>query len=141
MFEVPNFEYRRVRVEGIWDHAHSILLGPRTRENVLGYHLITPLIRGDRFSTVLVDRGFVSRDLLQNNAAVLQRLLRGNGDGKEVVKIMGLLRQGQEKGQFMPENKPEKGEWYWADVNALAAHAGGAGTGVQPVLIEALFGG
>ncbi len=55
---------------------------------------------------------------------------------------MGLLTQGQEKPQFMPENKPEKGEWYWVDVNALAAaHAGGAGTGIQPVLIEALFGG
>jgi len=141
LFEVPNFEYRRVRVKGVWEHVHSILLGPRTREHVLGYHLITPLIRGDRASTVLVDRGFVSRDLLQNDTTVSQRLLRGDGDEKEAVEILGLLRQGQTKGQFTPENQPEKGEWYWVDVNALAAHAGGAEAGVQPVLIEALFDG
>ena len=137
---MPNFEYRRVRVKGIWDHAHSILLGPRTRENVLGYHLITPLIRGDRSSTILVNRGFVSRELLRSNAAALHRLLHGKEDEKDVVEIMGLLRQGQTKGQFTPENKPEEGEWYWADVNALAAHAGGTEAGVQPVLIEGLFG-
>ncbi|KAF8329119.1 SURF1 family-domain-containing protein [Cantharellus anzutake] len=139
LFEIPNFEYRRVRVSGVWDNAHSILLGPRTHENVLGYHIITPLIRGDHSSTILVDRGFVSKDLLGNNPTIRQRLLSGVGKENEVVELVGLLRQGQLKGQFTPDNNPEKGEWYWSDVNALATHAGGSEAGVQPVLIEALF--
>ncbi|KAF8329120.1 uncharacterized protein EI90DRAFT_3155487 [Cantharellus anzutake] len=137
LFEVPNFEYRRVRVEGVWDHARSILLGPRTLGNVAGYHVITPLIRGEKASTILVDRGFVSKEFVNHDPTALQRLAAAS----QGVEVLGLLRQGQKKGVFTPDNHPEKGEWYWADVSALAASAGGAQAGVQPVLVEALFDG
>lgn len=42
-----------------------MLLGPRTRDGVLGYQVVTPLIReeGGPSSTVLVNRGHVSRTM------------------------------------------------------------------------------
>lgn len=40
-----------------------------------------------------------------------------------------------QSGTFVPENKPEKNEWYWIDVNRMAAL-----TGSQPVLLDATSG-
>lgn len=64
---IPEFAYRRVTTTGEFVHAHEILLGPRTREGMLGYHVITPLVRdydgdGTGGSTILVNRGFVGRE-------------------------------------------------------------------------------
>lgn len=58
---IPEFAYRKVFVTGTFDYDHEILLGPRTREGELGFHVITPLIRGDGLDTILVNRGFVKR--------------------------------------------------------------------------------
>lgn len=58
---IPEFAYRKVFVTGTFDYDHEILLGPRTREGELGFHIITPLIRGDGLDTILVNRGFVKR--------------------------------------------------------------------------------
>jgi surfeit locus 1 family protein len=133
---IPSFEYRKVRIFGTWDHAHSVLLGPRSRDNVIGYHIITPLRRGEGASTILVDRGFVSRDLVKNDPSIFAKSSGSNA----IVEVVGLLRQSQTRNRFTPDNNVEKGEWYWADVDALAQHAGGPHVGVQPVLIEAIFG-
>ncbi|KAF8323278.1 hypothetical protein DL93DRAFT_2050143 [Clavulina sp. PMI_390] len=133
IIELPNFEYRKVLVSGVWDHAHSILLGPKSRENVQGYNIITPLVRSDGASTILVNRGFVSSELIKNPAA----LAKHTG----VVEVLGLLRCSQVKNSFTPDNKPGKGEWYWADVEAIANFAGGEANGVQPVYVEAIFDG
>lgn len=48
-------------LKGEFDHAHEILLGPRTRDGQLGFQVITPLVRGDGQDTILVNRGFVNR--------------------------------------------------------------------------------
>lgn len=133
LVELPNFEYRRVQLSGVWDHAHSILLGPKTRENLKGYNLITPLVRFDGGSTVLINRGFVSEDTVKTNPAVLSK-------DKDKVLVEGLLRTSQLRNSFTPDNSPEKGEWYWADVSAMANYAGGEEQGVQPVYIESIFG-
>ena len=61
------------------------------------------------------------------------------GDEGE-VKILGMLRTTQVRNKFTPENHPEKGEWYWADVEAMATYAGGEQAGVHPVFIEEVFG-
>lgn len=58
---IPEYAYRKVYLTGIFDHAHEILLGPKTRDGQLGFHVITPLIRGDGQDTILVNRGFVNR--------------------------------------------------------------------------------
>ncbi len=47
---------------GEFDHDHSIELGPKTRDGQLGYHVFTPLKRGEGQDTILVNRGFVKRE-------------------------------------------------------------------------------
>lgn len=127
---VPHFTFRKVLLKGKWDHQHSMLLGPRTRDGLQGYHVVTPLMRSDG-STVLVDRGFVSKDAMD------QEVLRQE---TEEIEIRGMLRTSQPRNAFTPDNHPEKGEWYWADVTAMSEFAGGERAGVQPVYIEEIFG-
>ncbi|KAI0931688.1 hypothetical protein AcW2_000527 [Taiwanofungus camphoratus] len=90
-----------------------------------------PLIRADG-STVLVDRGFVSKEMA-NDAK------RRQEDGE--VEILGLLRTSHVRNSFTPDNNPQKGEWYWTDVDAMAEYAGGERSGVQPVFVEEIFEG
>jgi hypothetical protein len=119
-----------VLLTGTWDHAKSILVGPRVRDGANGFHLVTPLVRADE-STVLVDRGFVTRELAET---ALQATDAAS------VQVLGMLRTSQVRNRFTPDNHPKKGEWYWVDVDAMAQHAGGEAAGVQPVFVEAIFG-
>jgi surfeit locus 1 family protein len=126
---VPEFVYRRVLIRGKWDRAHTMLLSPRVREGVHGFHVIMPLFR-ENGSTVLVDRGFVSREFV--NSLPMP-------EGGE-VEVLGMLRTSQKRNFFTPDNKPADREWYWADVDTMAEYAGGENGGVQPVLVEEIFG-
>lgn len=129
---VPEFVYRRVLLRGRWDHKHSMLLGPRVREGSHGYHVVTPLIRSDG-STVLVDRGFVAKEFTE--ADTFDR-----GEAGE-VEILGMLRTSHTRNSFTPDNKPNEGTWYWADVDAMADYAGGEAEHVQPVFVEQIYDG
>jgi surfeit locus 1 family protein len=104
-----------------------MLLGPRVLDGTNGFHLITPLVRTNG-STILVDRGFVTE---------VKRRYPTPG---EVVEVHGMLRESQARNNFTPDNNPVKGEWYWADVAAMAEYAGGESFNVQPVLVEEIFG-
>ncbi|KAI0082104.1 mitochondrial protein required for respiration [Panus rudis PR-1116 ss-1] len=128
---VPTFAYRRVLLKGKFDYSHAMLVGPRVRDGAHGYHLVVPLVRPDG-STVLVDRGFVSQEAVASSS-----WRREEGD----VQILGMLRTSQVRNKFTPDNHPEKGEWYWADVSAMAEFAGGSAANVQPVYIEEIFDG
>jgi surfeit locus 1 family protein len=127
---IPEFVYRKVLLRGTWDHAHSMLIGPRVRDGTHGVHLITPLVRAGG-STILVDRGFLTKE--QAEAA------KARTDSGE-VELVGMLRTTQARNAFTPDNDPERGVWYWADLDAMAAYAGGEAAGVQPVFVEAIFG-
>ncbi|KAI9512557.1 mitochondrial protein required for respiration [Russula earlei] len=128
---IPEFVFRRVTLRGRWDHAHSMLLGPRVLDGTNGYHLITPLIR-ENGSTVLVDRGFIS-----DHTAAKRKYSTPDGE----VEVHGMLRESQARNNFTPDNSPAKGEWYWVDVAAMADYAGGQSSNVQPVLVEEVFEG
>ena len=108
-----------------------MLLGPRVLDGTNGFHLITPLVRTNG-STILVDRGFISE-----LAAVKKKYPTPSED----VEVHGMLRESQARNNFTPDNNPAKGEWYWADVAAMAEYAGGESSNVQPVLVEEIFGG
>jgi len=127
---IPEFAFRKVVVRGKWDHEHEMVVGPRPQEDVHGSHVITPLIREDG-STVLVDRGFVSKDIAAENS-----FTRELGE----VEVLGLLRTTPARNAFTPTNDPERGIWYWNDIPAMAEYAGGSKAGVQPVFVERIFG-
>ncbi|KAJ7619228.1 mitochondrial protein required for respiration [Mycena polygramma] len=127
---IPEFVFRKVLLRGKWDHAHSMLVGPRTRDGVHGANVLTPLIREDG-STILVDRGFVSKEF------DLQSIPQDNSE----VEFLGMLRTSQVRNTFTPDNHPERGEWYWKDLDTMAEYAGGQNANVQPVLVEEIFEG
>jgi len=118
-------------MSGRWDYDHTIIVGPRTRDGTAGYHVIVPLVRSNG-TTVLVDRGFVSKD-------AFERFSQAPRTDEEIL-VQGMLRVSQVRNTFTPDNHPEKGEWYWADVNAMAEYAGGEKANVQPVFVEEIFG-
>jgi surfeit locus 1 family protein len=102
------------------------------RDGTNGYNVITPLVR-ENGSTILVDRGFVSEEHANIDK------LRGE-PSNERMEVLGMLRTAGKRNRFTPDNHPEKGEWFWLDVNAMAEHAGGEPAGLQPVFVEAIFG-
>jgi len=130
---LSDFTYRKFIAEGRWDYAHTVLIGPRVRDGTKGFHVITPLIRKGR-STILVDRGFVSDEFgeLTNWR---------KGEDVEPALVLGMLRTSQPRNYFTPDNHPEKGEWFWVDVDAIAQYAGGEAANVQPLYVEEIFEG
>ena len=107
-----------------------MLLGPRVYEGKRGFHLITPLVRTDG-STLLVNRGFISNEFADQSVRT---------EDIDEVEFIGVLRTSHTRNNFTPDNRPEEGEWHWADVDAMSDYAGGENAGVQPVFVEEIFG-
>jgi hypothetical protein len=127
---IADFDYRRVTVTGRFRHDQEMLIGPRMREGEQGYIVVTPLEReGDPGATVLVNRGWVSKKLGDQK-------LRPDSLPTGEVTVEGLLRQPWKKNMFTPENRPDKGEFYFPDVKQMAAL-----TGSQAVWVEQTIGG
>ena len=92
--------------------------------------MVTPLVR-ENGSTILVDRGFVSREFVSSIHL---------NPYEEEVEVLGMLRTTQPRNRFTPDNKPSEGIWYWVDVKRMAESAGGEQANVQPVFVEQIFG-
>lgn len=120
-------EFRRARVAGVFLHEREMYLGARSLNNVLGFHVITPLALADG-SQVLVDRGWVPLD-----RKLPESRMAGQLAGR--VRIQGVIRSGGRKSRFVPDNRPEENFWYFVDIPAMAAHAGLEA--VAPYYIEA----
>jgi surfeit locus 1 family protein len=125
---ISNFDYRRVLATGRFRHDQEMLVGPRVHEGHDGFLVITPLEREESGSTVLVNRGWISRNM-QNQ----KDRKEGLPDGE--VTVEGLLRSPWKKNMFTPKNKPEEGKFYFPDVKEMAEL-----TGSQPIWIEETMG-
>ncbi|KDE09116.1 hypothetical protein MVLG_00831 [Microbotryum lychnidis-dioicae p1A1 Lamole] len=126
---IPEFAYRKVIVKGKFDHEHEIELGPKTRDGELGYHVVTPLIRGEGQDTIMVNRGFVKR-LRKETKDRPESLTEGT------VQVVGMLRDQEKRNSFTPENSPEKGQWVFSDIAQMAQY-----THAEPVLVDEIFMG
>lgn len=51
--------YRRARIEGRFDHAHTIVLAGRSLRGVPGAHVLTPVVLGGGASALLVNLGWL----------------------------------------------------------------------------------
>ncbi|KAI0403097.1 SURF1 family-domain-containing protein [Xylaria palmicola] len=127
---IADFDYRRVVARGRYRHDREMLIGPRMRDGEQGYMVVTPLERdpggsdGRGTTTVLVNRGWVSRRLRRQRD-------RPEGLPTGEVVVEGLLREPWKKNMFTPDNRPDKGEFYFPDVKQMAELSGS-----QPVWIE-----
>ncbi|CAO3682284.1 unnamed protein product [Umbelopsis vinacea] len=121
---VQDFEYRRVKISGVYDHAREMLLGPRTRgDGNSGYFLITPMKR-ENGSIVLVKRGWVPTEKRDQRT-------RPESLTQDVEEVEGLLRGTEMKNSFTPDNDIPNNQWFWVDVETMASL-----TGSEPVVIE-----
>lgn len=116
-------EYRRVRVQGRYDHEREVLVRASTVLGA-GYWVLTPL-RTDAGHWVLVNRGFVPPEL------------RGQVPrGAPAQAVAGLLRLPEPGGGILQDNDPAAGRWYSRDVAAIAAARRLEGA-VAPFFIDA----
>lgn len=143
---IPEFDYRRIVATGEFRHDQEMLIGPRMHEGEEGYIVITPLERktatttttttttteqsenDDSKNTVLINRGWISKKFKNQSD-------RPEGVPRGEVVVEGLLREPIKKNYFTPDNRPDKGEFYFPDVQQMAEL-----TGSQPVLIEETMG-
>ncbi|KJZ75705.1 hypothetical protein HIM_04862 [Hirsutella minnesotensis 3608] len=121
---IHDFNYRRVLATGQFRHDQEMLIGPRMRDGQDGYMVVTPLER-EGGTTILVNRGWISKKHRSQKT-------RPDSLPQGQVTVEGLLREPWKKNMFTPENRPEKGEFYFPDVEQMAAL-----TGSQPVWVEA----
>lgn len=62
--EADDQHYRRVRLRGRWDAVHTVYLENRQMNARVGFYVVTPLRLSARPEAVLVQRGWVPRNLL-----------------------------------------------------------------------------
>ena len=106
--------YRRVVAEGQWLRDRETLVRATT---VLGsgYWVMTPLRTAG--GVVLVNRGFIPPE--QRDAA-----MRGEANGDDPVRVVGLLRLSEPGGGFLRSNAPAEDRWYSRAVTAIAQQRG-----------------
>ena len=105
-----------------------MLIGPRLHEGTDGYLVVTPLEREGDGTTVLVNRGWISKKLRKQKD-------RGEGalpQGK--IMVEGLLREPWKKNMFTPVNQPGKGEFYFPDVEQMAGLVGSQAVWVEETM-------
>ncbi|KAJ5772157.1 hypothetical protein N7520_002686 [Penicillium odoratum] len=121
---ITEFDYRRVYATGHFRHDKEMLIGPRMWEGEDGFMVVTPLERDDGQSTVLVNRGWISKKMVDQKD-------RPDGLPEGEVTVEGLLREPWKKNMFTPDNKPLEGKFYFPDIEQMAELSGS-----QPVWIE-----
>ncbi|MDP2206158.1 MAG: SURF1 family protein [Alphaproteobacteria bacterium] len=116
-----DWEYRNVDMAGDFDPKTVFWIKPRTENGKVGAHMLAGFRRTDSDLPVFVNLGFVP-DHLMDKAAVPEAMQEVRG----VVQI-------PYPSAFTPDNDPVRGDWYWADIPALAKAAGYAA--VTPVIV------
>jgi surfeit locus 1 family protein len=107
--------YRRATVRGDFLYQKTLRIGPKPRQGRLGWQVITPFKRSDDGTVVFVDRGWVADG--ENGS-------RNSRDQQKAapIALTGFIKTVGKRGPFVPDNDPVKGDWYWIDPTAMAAH-------------------
>lgn len=124
-------EYRRLRVQGRFDHTREVQVWASTALGS-GYWVLTPLWVVEQQAAgagfwLLVNRGFVPPE---------QRDPAGRAQPQGPQQITGLLRLSEPGGSLLRRNDASAGRWYSRDVAAVAAAQGLKGP-VAPYFIDA----
>lgn len=109
--------YRPVRITGRYIYDAELHLLNRVHNGKPGINLITPFVRSDGGPTLMVNRGWAPLDWNS----------RGGGPGTldtPQIEVTGIVRPPSPPGWFTPANRPEKNEWYYIDLAAMAASVG-----------------
>lgn len=124
--ELAEYEFTKIRTEGVFDHNNEQLLGlrkppeedfPTTDSKKFGYYLITPL-KTKEGQTLLVNRGWVPRE-------GLDRAKRPIGS----CALCGVIRKPEKKPSLYSQRHAlsKDGEnqfWVWLNSNNILRHLG-----------------
>jgi surfeit locus 1 family protein len=106
--------FRRVVARGTFLHDKEIFLAAILHPGEAGFDVLTPLQLADG-RIIIVNRGFVPEELRDPAT-------RAAGEIPGRVRVVGLLRlppRGKPN-PFLPDNRPDRNEWYWIDLRAMA---------------------
>lgn len=140
--DLNSMEYQTVRVKGHFLHDKELYLGPRglikpgvtetggglvSQQNTSsGYLVITPFKLVNREETILVNRGWVSR---QQQAPSN----RQEGQVKGTVELLGVVRTAEPRPQFTPAHKKVE-MFLYRDVPRMCEL-----TGADPIFLDAKY--
>jgi surfeit locus 1 family protein len=122
-------EFHPVVDEGVFLNDKEILLHAIGPQGGAGFDVLAPLEEaGGRI--VFVDRGFVPSELKDPAK-------RAMGQPAGPVRVAGLLRLAPEQkaNWFVPDNRPDRDDWFWVDLAAMARADGVAN--MAPFYIDA----
>ena len=111
-------EFRLVVLDGVFRHDKEIFLNAIGPRGGAGFDVLTPLEEaGGRI--LFVNRGFVPTELKDPAK-------RAAGEPTGTVRVEGRLRLMPEKrpNWFVPDNRPDRNDWFWVDLPAMGAAAG-----------------
>ena len=97
------------QVSGKFIYDKEILVGPKTYEGDIGYHVVTPFELNDS-GYILVNRGWV-KDTLKDN-------IKKRSSNENVI-VQGIFRK-TDWNKFTPNNSPENNIWMKLDLKEIA---------------------
>ncbi|CAD7967123.1 unnamed protein product [Amoebophrya sp. A120] len=119
---IEGWEYRVVQTRGVFEHKKEMWVGPRAQGDPAGnscgqgYLVITPLVLEDG-STILVNRGFLTTQVLRNK----------DHEVPGFVQVRGVLEEGeipnQETNLLYLKNEPGQKKFTWLIAEDLAYHS------------------
>lgn len=102
-------EYRRVTAAGRFLGDRALYLHATSAAGALGWHVLTPMVLEDG-AMLLVQSGFMPT--------------RATADMTGIRSVTGVLRLPPERrGWFVPDDRPDRNEWFAIDLSAMAAAA------------------
>jgi surfeit locus 1 family protein len=127
--EARALEFRLVVLDGVFRHDKEIFLNAIGPQGGAGFDVLTPLEEASG-RILFVNRGFVPTELKDPAK-------RGAGEPGGTVRVEGRLRLMPEKkpNWFVPDNRPDRDDWFWVDLPAMGAADGFVH--VAPFYIEA----
>lgn len=125
-------EYRRVQVQGEFDHTKSSLVRASTNLGG-GYWVLTPL-QTKQGQWVFVNRGFIPTDGASQKPTPFDKPI-----GEQT--LLGLLRMTEPDGTWLQSNAPLQDRWYSRDILAMAAAKGLEAASVAPYFVDAMVMG
>lgn len=139
-------EYCRVTVTGEFLHEKEFIISPRGRfdpgkktsaaagsmlsENEMsshGGHLITPFRLKNSGKIILINRGWLPSFYFDPET-------RQKTNPRGTLTLPAIVRKTEKRPQFVGQNVPEQGVWYYRDLNQMAKHYG-----TEPVLLDAAY--
>lgn len=115
--DVVAVDFRRVTLQGHFDHAHEFYMAARSQNGNVGYWIVTPLLVDDGKSAVLVNRGWVPDERKEPAS-------RAEGQLAGPVTFDAIIRQPQQQGWFQPPNEPVKNRWFYLSPAEMAMASG-----------------